>query len=77
MRAQRDAGLTLSLYVPPTRLRPSFASRHRVLKILKDQALRKRFNDLGMEISPSARRRFAERIRNEAARLQDDHRADR
>jgi tripartite-type tricarboxylate transporter receptor subunit TctC len=64
-----DAGLTLGVYVPANT--PSaIVSRldAEVLQILKDAALRKRFNDLGMEISPVSQAALAERIRSEAAR---------
>jgi tripartite-type tricarboxylate transporter receptor subunit TctC len=40
-----------------------------MLKILKDAALRKRFNELGMEVSPISQGALAERIRSEAARF--------
>jgi hypothetical protein len=40
-----------------------------MLAILKDAALRKRFNDLGMEVSPTSQAALAERIRSEAARF--------
>jgi tripartite-type tricarboxylate transporter receptor subunit TctC len=64
-----DAGLTLSLYVPANTA-SAIVSRldAEVLQILKDEALRKRFNDLGMEISPVSQAAFAERIRSEASR---------
>ena len=40
-----------------------------LLRILKDEALRKRFNELGMEASPISQDALAERIRSEAARF--------
>ena len=64
-----DAGLTLSLYVPagtPQAIVSRLDDETR--KILKDEALRKKFNDLGMEITPISQAAFAERIRQEAAR---------
>jgi hypothetical protein len=39
-----------------------------VLQILKDEAIRKRFVDLGMDVAPVSRAALAERIRGEAAR---------
>jgi tripartite-type tricarboxylate transporter receptor subunit TctC len=64
-----DAGLNLGVYVPAgtpaaivTRL------DEEVLKILKDEPLRKRFNELGMEATPISQVALAERIRSEAAR---------
>jgi tripartite-type tricarboxylate transporter receptor subunit TctC len=64
-----DAGLTLSLYVPAGTPH-AIVSRldTEMLKILKDEGLRKRFNDMGMEITPASQAAFAERIRSEAAR---------
>jgi tripartite-type tricarboxylate transporter receptor subunit TctC len=64
-----DAGLTLSLYVPANT--PSaIVSRldAEMLQILKDEALRKRFNDMGMDVTPISQAAFAERIRSEASR---------
>jgi tripartite-type tricarboxylate transporter receptor subunit TctC len=65
-----DAGLTLGLYVP-TNTPAAIVSRldAEMLTILKDAALRKRFNDLGMEVSPLNRAALVERIRSEAARF--------
>ncbi len=65
-----DAGLTLGLYVP-TNTPIAIVSRldAETLAILKDATLRKRFNDLGMEISPISQAALAERIRSEAARF--------
>jgi tripartite-type tricarboxylate transporter receptor subunit TctC len=64
-----DAGLTLGLYVPAN-TPAAIISRldAEVLKILKDETLRKRFNDLGMEVSPVSGAALVERIRSEAAR---------
>ena len=39
-----------------------------VLQILKDEAIRKRFVELGMDVTPVSRAALAERIRSEAAR---------
>jgi tripartite-type tricarboxylate transporter receptor subunit TctC len=36
--------------------------------MLKDEALRKKFNELGMEVTPISGAALAERIRSEAAR---------
>jgi tripartite-type tricarboxylate transporter receptor subunit TctC len=65
-----DAGLTLGLYVP-TNTPAAIVSRldAEMLTILKDAALRKRFNDLGMEVSPLNQAALVERIRSEAARF--------
>jgi tripartite-type tricarboxylate transporter receptor subunit TctC len=65
-----DAGLTLGLYVPAN-TPAAVVSRldAEMLNILKDAALRKRFNDLGMEVSPISQAALAERIRSEAARF--------
>jgi tripartite-type tricarboxylate transporter receptor subunit TctC len=64
-----DAGLTLGVYVPAG-TPAAIVSRldAEVLQILKDEALRRRFNDLGMEVSPVSQAALAERIRSEAAR---------
>ena len=40
-----------------------------MLRILQDEALRKRFNELGMEASPVSQDALAERIRSEASRF--------
>jgi tripartite-type tricarboxylate transporter receptor subunit TctC len=65
-----DAGLTLGLYVPAN-TPAAVVSRldTEMLKILKDAALRKRFNELGMEVSPISQGALAARIRSEAARF--------
>jgi tripartite-type tricarboxylate transporter receptor subunit TctC len=64
-----DAGLNLGIYVPagtPAAIVERIDTE--VLKILKDEALRKRFNELGMDVTPISRAALAERIRSEAAR---------
>jgi tripartite-type tricarboxylate transporter receptor subunit TctC len=65
-----DAGRTLGLYVPAN-TPAAIVSRldSEMLKILKDEALRKRFNELGMDVSPISQGALAERIRSEAARF--------
>lgn len=65
-----DAGLTLGVYVPAN-TPAEIVSRldAETLRILKDKALRERFNDLGMETSPISQAALAERIRSEAARF--------
>jgi tripartite-type tricarboxylate transporter receptor subunit TctC len=67
-----DAGLNLGVYVPAN-TPAAIVSRldAEVLRILKDEALRKRFNELGMEASPISQGALAERIRGEAARFKD------
>ena len=64
-----DAGLNLGLYVPAN-TPADIVSRldAEVLRLLKDEALRKRFNELGMEVAPLSQAALAERIRSEAAR---------
>jgi tripartite-type tricarboxylate transporter receptor subunit TctC len=64
-----DAGLNLGLYVPAG-TPADIVSRldAEVLRMLKDEALRKRFNELGMEVAPISQAALAERIRSEAAR---------
>ena len=73
-----DAGLNVGLYVPAN-TPAAIVSRldAEVLRILKDEALRKRFNELGMEVAPISLAALTERIRADAARYQSDHRADR
>jgi tripartite-type tricarboxylate transporter receptor subunit TctC len=64
-----DAGLNLGVYVPagtPAAIVTRLDTE--VLKILKDDGLRKRFNELGMEATPVSQAALAERIRSEAAR---------
>jgi tripartite-type tricarboxylate transporter receptor subunit TctC len=64
-----DAGLTIGLYVPAGTPADIIARLDaEVLKILKDEALRKRFNELGMDVSPVSQAALVERIRSEAAR---------
>jgi tripartite-type tricarboxylate transporter receptor subunit TctC len=64
-----EAGLNLGLYVPAD-TPAAIVSRldAELLRILKDDGLRKRFNELGMETSPISQAALAERIRSEAAR---------
>jgi tripartite-type tricarboxylate transporter receptor subunit TctC len=64
-----DAGLTLSLYVPAGTPQ-AIVSRldAEMLKILQDEGLRKRFNDMGMDVTPVSQTAFAARIRSEASR---------
>jgi tripartite-type tricarboxylate transporter receptor subunit TctC len=64
-----DAGLNLGLYVPKD-TPAAIVSRldAEMLRILQDEALRKRFNELGMEASPISQAALVERIRAEAAR---------
>jgi tripartite-type tricarboxylate transporter receptor subunit TctC len=64
-----DAGLNLGLYVPAN-TPAAIVSRldAEMLRILKDEALRKRFNELGMEASPISGAALTERIRSDAAR---------
>ena len=64
-----EAGLNLGLYVPAD-TPAAIVSRldAELLRILKDDGLRKRFNELGMEASPISQAALAERIRGEAAR---------
>lgn len=64
-----DAGLNIGVYVPagtPEAIVERIDTE--VLRILKDEGLRKRFNELGMEITPISRAALAERIRSEADR---------
>jgi tripartite-type tricarboxylate transporter receptor subunit TctC len=67
-----DAGLNLGLYVPAGTA-PEIVSRldTEMLRILKDESLRKRFHELGMEASPISQAALAERIRSEAARYKE------
>jgi tripartite-type tricarboxylate transporter receptor subunit TctC len=65
-----EAGLTPGVYAPagtPAALVSRLDAE--VLTILKDEALRKRFNELGMEAAPVSQGALAERIRGEAARF--------
>jgi tripartite-type tricarboxylate transporter receptor subunit TctC len=64
-----DAGLNVGLYVPagtPAEIVSRLDAA--VLQVLKDDGLRKRFNELGQEIAPIGQAALAERIRAEAAR---------
>jgi len=64
-----EAGLNLGVYLPagtPAAIVSRLDSV--VLGILKDEALRKRFNELGMEATPISQGALAERIRSEAGR---------
>jgi tripartite-type tricarboxylate transporter receptor subunit TctC len=63
-----EAGLNLGVYVPAGTPAP-IVSRldSELVRILKDEALRKRFNELGMEASPVSQAALAARIRSEAA----------
>ena len=64
-----EAGLNLGVYLPagtPTAIVSRLDAV--VLGILKDEALRKRFNELGMEATPISQGALAERIRSEAGR---------
>jgi tripartite-type tricarboxylate transporter receptor subunit TctC len=65
-----EAGLTLGLYVPagtPAAIVNRLDAE--MLQILKDEALRKRFNELGMDVTPISQAALVERIRSEAARF--------
>jgi tripartite-type tricarboxylate transporter receptor subunit TctC len=64
-----DAGLTLGLYVPAN-TPAAIVSRldAEMLNILKDDGLRRRFNELGMEVTPISRDALVARIRSEADR---------
>ena len=63
-----EAGLNLGVYVPAG-TPAAIVSRldAEVLRILKDEALRQRFNELGMEATPISQGALADRIRSEAA----------
>jgi tripartite-type tricarboxylate transporter receptor subunit TctC len=65
-----DAGLNLGLYVP-TGTPSAIVARldAEMLQILKDEGLRKRFVELGMDVTPVSQTALAERIRSEAARF--------
>lgn len=65
-----DANLTVGLYVAAG-TPASIVSRldTEVLKILKDEALRKRFAEIGMDVTPISGAALATRIRTEAARF--------
>jgi tripartite-type tricarboxylate transporter receptor subunit TctC len=64
-----DAGLTLGLYVPAN-TPAAIVSRldAEMLNILKDEGLRRRFNELGMEVTPISRDALVARIHSEADR---------
>ncbi len=65
-----DAELNLGLYVPagtPSAIVSRLDAE--MLQILKDEALRKRFVELGMDVTPVSHTALAERIRSEAARF--------
>jgi tripartite-type tricarboxylate transporter receptor subunit TctC len=66
-----DAGLNVGLYVPAG-TPPAIVARldTEVLRLLKDEGLRKRFNELGMEVAPVSGTALAERIKSDAARFQ-------
>jgi tripartite-type tricarboxylate transporter receptor subunit TctC len=64
-----DAGLNIGLYVPagtPAAIVARLDAE--MLQILKDEAIRKRFVELGMDATPVSQAALAERIRTEAAR---------
>jgi tripartite-type tricarboxylate transporter receptor subunit TctC len=65
-----DAGLNLGVYVPAG-TPAAIVSRldAEVLRILKDETLRKRFVELGMDVTPVSQGALVERIRSEAARF--------
>jgi tripartite-type tricarboxylate transporter receptor subunit TctC len=66
-----DAGLNVGLYVPANTPAAIVAQLDAaVLQVLKDETLRKRFNELGMEVAPISGVALAERIRADAARYQ-------
>ncbi len=65
-----DAGLNIGLYVPagtPAAIVTRLDTE--MLQILKDEGLRKRFAELGMDVAPVSQAALAERIRSEAARF--------
>jgi tripartite-type tricarboxylate transporter receptor subunit TctC len=64
-----DAGLNIGVYLPAG-TPPAIVARldAEVLKVLKDEALRKRFVELGMDVTPVSQAALVERIRGEAAR---------
>ena len=65
-----DAALNIGLYVPAG-TPASIVTRldTELLQILKDEALRKRFVELGMDVTPISQAALVERIRGEAARF--------
>jgi tripartite-type tricarboxylate transporter receptor subunit TctC len=64
-----DASLNVGLYVPAG-TPDAIVSRldAEVLQILKDAAIRKRFVELGMDVTPVSQAALVELIRSEAAR---------
>jgi len=64
-----DAGLNIGLYVPAG-TPAAIVSRldAEMLQILKDEAIRKRFVELGMDVTPVSQAALTDRIRSEAAR---------
>ena len=65
-----EASLNIGLYVPagtPSAIVSRLDAE--MLQILKDEALRKRFVELGMDVTPVSQAALAERIRSEAARF--------
>jgi len=66
-----DAELNISLYVPagtPAEIMSRLDAG--VLQVLRDEAIRKRFNELGMDVTPISQGALAERLRSDAARYQ-------
>lgn len=66
-----DAELTIALYAPagtPASIVSQLDAA--VLQVLKDEALRKRFNELGMEVTPISQAALAARLKSEAVRYQ-------
>jgi tripartite-type tricarboxylate transporter receptor subunit TctC len=65
-----EASLTVSLYMPagtPAVIVSRLDTE--LLQILKDEAIRRRFVELGMDVTPVSQAAFAERIRTEAAQF--------
>ena len=73
-----DAALWVALFAP-TGTPQAIVDRldQEVLRILKDDGVRKRLNALGTEASGISQKTFVDRIRTDAARYLDDHQADR
>ena len=75
-RARKMLAESILASEPLFRLRPWFLSDQfsqldaAVLQILKGESLRKRFNELGMEVAPISQAALTERIRADAARYQ-------
>jgi tripartite-type tricarboxylate transporter receptor subunit TctC len=66
-----DAELNISLYVPagtPAEIVSRLDAA--VLQVLRDEAIRKRFTELGMDVTPVSGAALAERLRSDAARFQ-------